>query len=173
MKKYGGSTEFRGKKHGSSASGTAVLHFPAGLLLLRCADRTCICACAALETCICVDDVLAVTLRDCADRTCVCTCTALDASITDYVCHGLLPPVIVMWWFVFRERSTALLPYCIIFSEKIKWFSKIFSRHPEFGRNAAVPTESASRIVQSVQISDCHPAVFPSHGGFSRSRLYR
>lgn len=58
-----------------------------------------------------------------------------------------------MWWFVFGERSMALLPYCIIFSEKIKWFSKIFSPRPEFGRNAAEPAESEPAVVQSVQFS--------------------
>ena len=77
------------KQYGGSETGTAVrVHDTAGLLLLRCADRTCICASAAFETCLCINHVLAVALRDRADRTCICTCTALDASITDSVCHN-------------------------------------------------------------------------------------
>ncbi len=75
------------------------------LLLLRSTDRTCICAGAALETCVRINLILAVALRDRADRTCICTCTALDASIADYVCHDLLPPVKMIMWLCVPESG--------------------------------------------------------------------
>ena len=118
----------RAKKHGSSASGTAVLHVLAGLLLLRCADRTCICACAALKACICVDDVLAVALRDCADRTCVCTCTALDASITDYVCHNVTSCYIKCGGLCSESGPWLSSPIVSYFRKKSSGFQKYFLR---------------------------------------------
>lgn len=77
------------KSEAAPESGTAIaLWFTVQLCLLRRTDGTCICACAAVETCICVDDVLAVTLGNCTCRTCVCASTALDACITDCICHS-------------------------------------------------------------------------------------
>ena len=58
------------------------------LCLLRRTDGTCICASAAVKTCIGVDDVLAVTLGNCTCRTCVCASAALDACIADCICHS-------------------------------------------------------------------------------------
>ena len=77
------------KSEAAPESGTAeALWFTVQLCLLRRTDGTCICAGAALETCVRINLILAVALCDCADRTCICTCTALDASITDSVCHN-------------------------------------------------------------------------------------
>jgi len=63
------------------------------LSLLRCAHRTSVSASTAVETGICINDVLAVTLRNRACRTCVCASTALDAGIRNSICHRFVPPV--------------------------------------------------------------------------------
>lgn len=123
MEKYGGET-----KHGGSGAGTAALCL-FRLLLLRSTDRTCICAGAAFETCVCINLILAVALCDCTDRTCICTCTALNASITDRVCHDLLPPVkIDVVVMCAGERSTTLQSLLYhIFRKNQEVFKNIFA----------------------------------------------
>ena len=50
-------------------------------------------ACAAVDTSVSIDDVFVVTLGDRANGATRFARAAGDASISDYICHFILPPV--------------------------------------------------------------------------------
>ena len=58
------------------------------LLSSRCVYGTSVCTSAAIETCISIDNVDAVALRDSRNRAFSSTSTTSDASISNLVSHG-------------------------------------------------------------------------------------
>ena len=106
----------------------AVLCFFVCLCLLRRTDRTCICASAAVKTCIGVDDVLAVTFGNRTCRTCVCASAALDACIADCICHSCFLLYYDYVVCVYRARTA---PAYIVsyFPEKSRGFQKNYRNH--------------------------------------------
>jgi hypothetical protein len=63
------------------------------LACLRSLNGTYASASAAIQTCVCVDYVLVIALRDCGCRTFLSTCTTADASVSDLICHYDTPPL--------------------------------------------------------------------------------
>lgn len=62
------------------------------LLSLRSTNRASTCASAAIQASRCVDNALAVSLRDSANRTFSSASAATDAIVIDLISHSKIPP---------------------------------------------------------------------------------
>ena len=62
------------------------------LFALGCANGAYACACAAVQTLVSVDYILAVTFGDAVGGTCVSACATADTIIRNLVCHLEKPP---------------------------------------------------------------------------------
>ena len=63
--------------------------FKIQLLLNRCFYGAVLCACSAIYTCICIDNIDAISFSDSFYGAVLCTCSARYASVSNPICHFL------------------------------------------------------------------------------------